>query len=225
MPPTSAPPAPATPTAPGASAPRRTWPTRRWWLIALALFAVNYALVSFLLSPSSTQRVAIPYTVFKQQVDASNVAAITATADQIQGRLKQPVSYTAPNTSQAVQVTAFSTVQPTFSDPGLETLLEQQGVVVNATSLDQTTPWWLNLLLGFGPTILLIGGFIWLTNRAAGQASGGGLFGIGRSRAKRYDEAQAQSQRITFADVAGIDEAKAELVEIVDFLKDPRRYT
>ena len=123
-----------------------------------------------------------------------------------------------------MQVTAFSTVQPTFSDPGLETVLEQQGVVVNATSLDQTTPWWLNLLLGFGPTILLIGGFVWLTNRAS-QAAGGGPFGIGRSRAKRYDEAQDLSKRITFDDVAGIDEAKGELVEIVDFLKDSRKYT
>ena len=105
MPPTSASPAPATPTAPGASAPRRPWPTRRSWLVALALFAVNYVLVSFLLPPSTTQRVAIPYTVFKQQVDASNVAAITATADHIQGRLKQAISYTAPSTGQAVQVT------------------------------------------------------------------------------------------------------------------------
>src|ERR1700716_2866979 len=224
MPPTSAPAAPATPTAPGASTPQRTWPTRRWWLIALALFAGNYVLVSFILPPSSTQRVAIPYTVFKQQADASNVAAITATADQIQGRLKQAISYTPPTTGQAVQVTAFATVQPTFSDPGLETLLEQQGVVVNATSLDQTTPWWLNLLLGFGPTILLIVGFVWLTNRA-GQAAGGGLFGIGRSRAKRYDEAQGESKRTTFADVAGIDEAKGELGEIVDFLRDPNKYT
>jgi hypothetical protein len=76
--------------------------------------------------------VAIPYTLFKQQVDGGNVAAITASGDQIQGRLKQAVSYTAPNTTQAVQVTAFSTVQPTFSDPGLETLLEQQGVVVSS---------------------------------------------------------------------------------------------
>jgi cell division protease FtsH len=191
---------------------------------ALALFVVNYLLVSMLLPAPTTQRVAIPYTVFKQQVDAGNVAAITATADQIQGRLKQAVSYTPPSTGQAVQVTAFSTVQPTFSDPGLLALLVQQGVVVNATSLDQTTPWWLNLLLSFGPTILLIVGFIWLTNRA-GQASGGGLFGIGRSRAKRYDEAQDQSKRITFVDVAGIDEAKGELVEIVDFLRDPHKYT
>ena len=204
--------------------PSRGRPSWKWWLAALAIFALNYALVSVVLPAPATQRVAIPYTVFKQQVDASNVAAITATADQIQGRLKQPISVTPVGSSQAVQVSAFSTVQPTFSDPGLETLLEQQGVVVNATSLDQTTPWWLNLLLGFGPTILLIGGFLWLSNRAARQASGG-LFGIGRSRAKRYDEAQEQSQRITFADVAGIDEAKGELVEIVDFLKDPRRYT
>jgi ATP-dependent Zn protease len=196
----------------------------RWWVTAIALFAANYLLVSLFLPAPTTQRVVIPYTLFKQQVDAANVAAITASGDQIQGRFKQPVSYTAPNTTQADQVTAFSTVQPTFSDPGLEVLLEQQGVVVNATSLDQTTPWWLNLLLGFGPTILLIGGFLWLSNRA-GRAAGGGLFGIGRSRAKRYDEANGQSQRITFDDVAGIDDAKEELVEIVDFLRDPKKYT
>ena len=190
----------------------------------LLLFAANYVLVSLFLPGPATQRVAIPYTLFKQQVDAGNVAAITASGDQIQGRFKQPVSYTAPSASQAAQVTDFSTVQPTFSDPGLEAQLEQQGVVVNATSLDQTTPWWLNLLLGFGPTILLIGGFLWLSNRA-GQAAGGGLFGIGRSRAKRYDETNGQSQRITFNDVAGIDDAKDELVEIVDFLRDPKKYT
>jgi cell division protease FtsH len=204
----------------------RQWrrPTLRWWLTAIALFAANYLLVALFLPAPATQRVAIPYTLFKQQVDSGNVAAITASGDQIQGRFTQPVSYTAPNTSPAVQATDFSTVQPTFSDPGLETELQQQGVVVNATSLDQTTPWWLNLLLGFGPTILLIGGFLWLTKRA-GQAAGGGLFGIGRSRAKRYDEANGQSQRITFDDVAGIDEAKEELVEIVDFLKEPKKYT
>jgi hypothetical protein len=76
-------------------------------LSALALFALNYAVVSFLLPAPTAQRVAIPYTVFKQQVDAGNVAAITATADQIQGRLKQAVSYTPPSTGQAAQVTAF----------------------------------------------------------------------------------------------------------------------
>jgi cell division protease FtsH len=214
----------AAPAPPVAGGSRWRRPSAKWWLTTLALFAANWLLVSLFLPAPATQRVAIPYTLFKQQVDTGNVAAITASGDQIQGRFKQPVSYTAPNTSPAVQVNDFSTVQPTFSDPGLETELQQQGVVVNATSPDQTTPWWLNLLLGFGPTILLIGGFLWLSNRA-GQATSGGLFGIGRSRAKRYDEANGQSQRITFEDVAGIDEAKEELVEIVDFLKDPKKYT
>jgi cell division protease FtsH len=193
-------------------------------LYALVLFILNYALVSQFASSQTPQRVSIPYTLFDQQVQAGNVAAITASGDTIQGRFKQPVTYTPPGSASAAQVTAFATVQPTFSEPTLLAQLMQQGVVVNATSLDQTMPSWLNLLLSFGPTILLIAGFMWISNRA-GQASSGGLFGIGRSRAKRYDEAQTESQRITFNDVAGIDEAKGELVEIVDFLRDPKKYT
>jgi cell division protease FtsH len=74
--------------------------------------------------------------------------------------------------------------------------------------------------------VLLIGGFIWISSRASRAMSGGGggLFGMGKSQAKRYDQATV-GQRVTFADVAGIDEAKDELVEIVDFLKEPARYT
>src|SRR5204862_846324 len=76
----------------------------------------------------------------------------------------------------------------------------------------------------FGPTVLLIGAFLWLSKRAA-SAAGGGLFGMGKSQAKRYDETAPGDNKVTFADVAGIDEAKDELVEIVDFLKDPTKYT
>ena len=198
----------------------------RWLIYALVLFALNYSIVTLFLPPSTSQRANIPYTLFTQQVQASNVAQITAQGDQIQGSFKQPVTYTPAGSTQAAQVTAFATVQPTFADPNLLPELEQQGVVVNATSLDQTTPWWLNLLLGFGPTILLIGGFMWLSSRAQGQMGGaGGLFGMGRSRATRYDPTSDQKHRITFNDVAGIDDAKQELEEIVDFLRDPPKYT
>ena len=194
-------------------------------MYALVLFAINYALVALFVPGPSTQRVSVPYSLFSQQVQAGNVAAITAQGDQIQGRFKQPVSYTANGATQAVQVTAFAAVQPSFSDSSLLSQLELQGVVVNATSLDQTIPWWENLLLSFGPTVLLIGGFLWLSSRMQGQMGGaGGIFGIGRSRATRYD-AEDQKHRVTFNDVAGIDEAKGELVEIVDFLKEPRKYT
>jgi cell division protease FtsH len=189
------------------------------------LLALNYSIVAMFVPGQTTQRVSIPYTLFIQQVQAGNVASISAQGDTIQGQFKQPVGYTPPNTTQAVQVSTFGTVQPTFSDPTLLAQLEQQGTVVNATSLDQPPPWWENLLLGFGPTILLIGGFLWLSRRAqSGLGGAGGVFGIGRSRATRYD-AQDQKHRITFADVAGIEEAEQELVEIVDFLKQPERYT
>jgi cell division protease FtsH len=91
---------------------------------------------------------------------------------------------------------------------------------VNAKPLDQGTPLWQTLIFGFGPTLLLVGIFVWLARRAAGGGAGG-IGGLGRSRAKRYE---ASEQRTTFEDVAGIDEAEEELVEIVDFLRNPDRY-
>src|SRR3979411_2127301 len=123
------------PPATQASTPRRTRPTCKWLLCALVLFVVNYALVSQFASSQTPQRVSIPYTLFDQQVQAGNVAAITASGDTIQGRFKQPVSYTPPGSTSAAQVTPFATVQPTFSEPTLLAQLMQQGVVVNATSL------------------------------------------------------------------------------------------
>src|SRR6185503_9489899 len=72
--------------------------------------------------------------------------------------------------------------------------------------------------------ILLIAFYVWMFRRTARSGGlGGGLMGIGRSRARRYD--QETSTRVTFDDVAGIDEAENELVEIVDFLRDPQKYT
>ena len=70
-----------------------------------------------------------------------------------------------------------------FADPGLEARLEAQGVEV--TALDESASSWLTLLVSFGPTLLLIAGFMWISTRAA-AAAGGGLFGLGQSRAKRY---------------------------------------
>src|SRR5207245_8761806 len=82
------------------------------------------------------------------------------------------------------------------------------------------TPLWQTLRFSFGPAILLVGGFLYW-NRRATSAAGGGVFGIGQSRARLYDPERPAT---TFADVAGIDDAKAELQEVVDFLKNPQRY-
>ena len=89
-------------------------------------------------------------------------------------------------------------------------------MVVNAQPLDTGTPWWQSLLLFFGPTLLFVGLLFFLMRRAGNVQNILGAFG--RSRASRY---QPSSDRVTFKDVAGIDEAKDELSEVVDFLRQP----
>ena len=200
---------------------------RPWWISFLVVLVLNYLLVQVFLPERPNPRIDVPYTYFKQQVMADNVIDVTSQGDTIQGTFRNAVTYpTDPSQGQQQTSTLFATVQPQFADTGLETLLEQHNVVINAHSLDQPRSWWQTLLLSFGPTLLLIGLFFWISSRAASQIGGsGGPFGLGRSRAKRYDQTADGTARITFADVAGIDEAKQELEEVVDFLRDPSKYT
>ena len=121
-------------------------------------------------------------------------------------------------------VTTFGTTLPSFRDPGLEEFLIDHGVEISAKPIQEGASAWTTLLFGFGPALLLIGFYVWMFRRAQGGGGlGGGLMGIGKSKARRYD--QEQNTKVTFDDVAGIDEAENELVEIVDFLKDPPKYT
>src|SRR5499426_2813262 len=121
-------------------------------------------------------------------------------------------------------VSHFTTTVPSFVDPGLEAFLIGHGVEISAKPIEEGGNPLFNLLFGFGPALLFIGFYIWMFRRAAQQGGGiGGLMGIGRSKARRYD--QEKDTKVTFDDVAGIDEAENELVEIVDFLKDPKKYT
>jgi cell division protease FtsH len=161
--------------------------------------------------------------VVEQQVEAGHVPEISARGDTIQGTFRTEVRYP-PEPAEGAPVRDFSTVRPVFGDQGLEALLDQHRVIINARPPDEPGNPLLTLLLGFGPPpLLLIGGFLWLT-RHAGRQLGSGVFGLGKSRARRFDEA-AGERRVTFEDVAGIDEARAELVEIDDLVKDPHRYT
>jgi len=199
----------------------------RFWVTLLVLLAINWLLVPLLL-PEAQDRITVPYTFFKQQVAAGNVAEITSRGEDIQGVFRQPVADPNPSTAtptapagQPPQTyTKFATIRPAFDDPELLPLLEQHSVAITAQPLDQPRSPLLTLLFSFGPTLLLLGGFVWLNSRAASM--GGGMFGLGQSRARRY-EADDQ-QRITFEDVAGIDEVEGELAEIVDFLKHPDKY-
>jgi cell division protease FtsH len=188
---------------------------RRFWWILLALLAVNWLAV--FLVPSGDERTEVPYTFFREQVDRGNVVEIRARGEDIQGEFAKDVTFPAGEDGSPVK--RFETVRPSFAEDDLYAALVREDVEVSAEPLEEPRSFLLTLLLSFGPTLLLVGLFILLIRRSA--AAGGGLTGIGRSRAKRYE---ASDKRTTFDDVAGIDEAEEQLVEIVDFLKNPDRY-
>ena len=205
----------------GASGPQRSFPPRlSWpWVLLLIFLAVNY-FVAPIVIPDGSDRVTIPYTTFKEQVQRGNVQEITTRGEAIQGVLRSAITWPVTGENQKTS-TKFDTRIPSFPDPGLETMLEQNGVVINARPPDEGRGWLLTLLLSFGPGLLFFGLLMWMFSRA--QRNQGGVFSIGRSKARRYAAAEGVP-KITFADVAGIDEAENELVEIVDFLKNPDKY-
>jgi cell division protease FtsH len=161
-----------------------------------------------------------PY--FLNQVQAGQVASISSTSGAIDGTFKAKVRYP-PGDKNAVPTTRFATQVPSFWNTNqLTDELRSQNVQVNAKNPNPSRSLLAELLLGFGPTLLIVGLFVLLARRAAGGGAMGALGGFGRSRARRVDP---ESIRVTFDDVAGIDEAKAELTEIVDFLRNPERYS
>jgi cell division protease FtsH len=160
--------------------------------------------------------VRVPYSpFFLKQVEGGNVAEITSKGTAIQGTFKKKESYNGskPTTRFMTEIPAFADTKP------LSSLLERKKVVVNAKPLTGSVAWWESVLLSFGPTILFIGLLVLLMRRAGSVQ--GALGAFGRSKARRYEP---QGDRVTFDDVAGIDEAKQELSEVVDFLRHPEKY-
>src|SRR5438128_25578 len=187
---------------------------RRFWWVRLALFALNFIL-SLALS-GKAERLTVPYTLFYRQVQQGNVREISSKGDEIQGTFRVAVRYPPGKGKSNAK---FQTVRPTFGDDGLSKLLIAKNVTVNAHAVDTGTPLWQTIVFGFGPTLLLVGLFVAIARRSS---AGGMLGSFGRSGARRYEHS---AQRTTFRDVAGIDEAEEELIEVVDFLRNPERYT
>jgi cell division protease FtsH len=202
--------------------PGRSWRSvgMRFWVLVLVLFALNYLSVA-IFAPGRERSVTIPYNpTFLEQVETDNVTKISTQGDSVSGEFREPVRYP-PNDREAEPAPNFETEIPTFANEDvLSNTLQTNGVQIEAEPVNEGRGFLLNLILGFGPVILLVALFIWLSRRAAGgQMSALGTFG--RSRARRIEGSET---KVTFADVAGIDEAKAELTEVVDFLKNPDRY-
>jgi cell division protease FtsH len=190
------------------------WPVL-WFIILIWLF---WRAPDMLNTLSSEQTAEVPYSYFFQQVQAGNVQEVTLQDTAAFGVFESPVTWPpdAPPERQ-VSVERFTTTLLPVDDPELTQALRDNNVTVNAEAVEVSPI--LLFLVNFGP-ILLIGGFLlWQARRAQGQMSN--VFGFGRSQAREYNPERPQ---ITFADVAGQEAAKGELVEIVDFLKEPDKY-
>jgi cell division protease FtsH len=212
-------PAETPPPAPRGSSPtppQRPWLglSRRWIVFGLALLALNLFITTRAMEPES--RVRVPYSpFFLHQVETRNVEEITSKGTDLQGVFRKEVTF-----EDSEPTTRFRTEIPAFANTDeLSRLLQENDVTVNAEPLETGAPWWQTLLFGFGPTILFVLLLFWLFRRAGNVQNALGSFG--RSRADRYEPS---GDKVTFADVAGIDEAKAELSEVVDFLRHPDKY-
>ena len=145
----------------------------------------------------------VPFSIFLENVEEGRVVQVDIKGNNIEGTLADG--------------TVFSTYAP--NDPNLVEKLTSKGVSITASPLDDKMPSLLGVLLSWFPMLLLIG--VWVFFMRQMQGGKGGAMGFGKSKAKLLSETRG---KVTFNDVAGIDEAKEEVEEIVEFLKDPRKF-
>jgi cell division protease FtsH len=171
-----------------------------WATISL----VMVALFNMFNTPQA-ERNQISYTEFRSLVADGRVTEV-----QIQG--KKVAGVTRDNNR-------FSTYAP--DDPDLVQTLMDKNVQVTAKPTDDS-PWYITLLVSWFPMLLLIGVWIFFMRQMQGGGGGGKAFSFGRSKAKMFTE---ENTKVTFSDVAGVDEAKEELTEVVEFLSNPKKFT
>jgi cell division protease FtsH len=189
---------------------RPRWLTLGAWLLGYLLLFAVLTVQDRLSGP-----LLVSYTEFKTQVAARNVREVFARGDSIEGELKKAAAVPGEKDRTYQQ---FTTERPTFAGDNLLAELTDGGATVRATPLVQQRGFLTNLLISFAPFLLLIGFYVWMFRRQQ-SAMAGGIFGAGRQ--KRVDP---ETVRVTFDDVAGIDEVEAEINEVVDFLRDPGKY-
>jgi cell division protease FtsH len=196
----------------------RTSLPRWWWVLAAVL--LTWSIFPLLQRPESgLHENNYTYSAFLEQVRSNNVKAVQISGDRISGDFVQPVVVKAKGQPSRATYTSFHTTFPSgIGDASLIPLLESHGVVIDVSPV--TAPWYAGLL-SWLPFLLLVGYFIWMSGSVGRQLQqSGGPFGFGRIK----EQARIEAPDVTFNDVAGVAEAKTELQEEVDFLRNPEKY-
>jgi cell division protease FtsH len=191
------------------------------WRVLLAILLI-WMVLGYVMRPGGSEHVDITYTRFKSQLRQGNVAAVTVEGNNIRGAFEEPVAFRSNGEGEADAETheRFKTVLPSFGDRELMPLLEEKEVTIDAETEERS--WIVTVLAGLLPWVLIIGFLIWSSRRFQQRAGGGGgIFGFGKSKAKLYDKSMVD---IGYDDVAGLPNAKKELQEVVDYLKEPEKY-
>lgn len=169
------------------------------WLVISLVFVMIY----HLFNQPKTAQTEIIYSEFLSSVEKSQISEVTIQGENITGKMTNG--------------TYFKTYAP--KDPGVVAMLKEKGVRIAAKPAEDS-PWYMTLLVSWLPMLLLIG--VWIFFMRQMQSGGGKAMAFGKSRARLVTD---KSKKITFLDVAGIEEAKSELQEVIDFLRDPKKYT
>jgi cell division protease FtsH len=193
------------------------------WILVLLAFSWFWFGIG-----QAPQRQELAYTEFKDRVRAEEVASVVFKGQAVLGEFRGAVRQepAAPvrgrmQDSEAVPV-MFTTTLPPVDDPDLITLLEEHRVEVRAEA--EQMSWWASALINLLPWLLIIGLFFYASRKMQERMLGGGpgeVFGFGKSKARRF---RRGSMEVGFDDVAGLENAKRDLHEIIDFLKDPERF-
>jgi len=184
-------------------------------MLLIYIWQVYYA-------PRGEPRHPIPYSQFLAQLDAGNVNSVSIKGERIDGELLEKAEMRVPDVPKPVEVRLFSTYAPKFEGEGLLKRLEEKGVVVDVAPEEGASPLW-QVMSWVLPMVIIVGAWIYIMRRAAKQVGGGpgGLFTFGESKAKKYDVTRPS---VTYRDVAGMDNVKKELAEVIEFMKNPQKF-